>query len=175
MRRNLLIEYGEDTRWPPVCRSNAGKLDAFRRRFCEYVGERLRTVERTPPIEADCCAHFDELDLRTAEELRLLEPFGLQNPVPTFLLEEVTLAEMIPLSDGRHIRLLVTDGRRTANAVYFGMSPSEFPVFAGEKCDLLFTLDVNEYRRQRVCAAHPQGRAALEGRPRRHRARAAPL
>jgi len=65
--------------------------------------------------------------------------------VPTFLLEEVTLAEMIPLSDGRHIRLLVTDGRRTANAVYFGMSPSEFPVFAGEKCDLLFTLDVNEY------------------------------
>ena len=102
-------------------------------------------VERTPPIEADCRAHFEELDLQTAEELRLLEPFGLQNPIPTFLLEEVTLADMTPLSDGRHIRLRVTDGRRTANAVFFGMSPSEFPVFPGEKCDLIFTLDVNEY------------------------------
>ncbi len=141
---DLLIEYGGHELAAGLS-VERGKLDAFRRRFCEYVGERLRTVERTLPLEADCCAHFDELDLRTAEELRLLEPFGLQNPVPTFLLEEVTLAEMIPLSDGRHIRLLVTDGRRTANAVYFGMSPSEFPVFAGEKCDLLFTLDVNEY------------------------------
>ncbi len=80
---DLLIEYGGHELAAGLS-VERGKLDAFRRRFCEYVGERLRTVECTPPIEADCCAHFDELDLRTAEELRLLEPFGLQIPCRRF-------------------------------------------------------------------------------------------
>lgn len=163
---DLVEEYGghELAAGLSVRREN---IDAFRERFCAYVAEKLKTIERTRPIEVDCRASLPELNLKAAEQLRLLEPFGLQNPVPLFLLEDAVAADIVPLSDGKHIRLRLTDGRLEAGAVFFGMTIGEFPVFPGEKCDVIFTLDINEFngrsspqlllRAARPCAAVREG------------------
>ena len=105
--------------------------------------------------------------LRPPNSCGFSEPFGLPNPVPLFLLEDAVAADIVPLSDGKHIRLRLTDGRLEAGAVFFGMTIGEFPVFPGEKCDVIFTLDINEFngrsspqlllRAARPCAAVREG------------------
>ena len=77
----------------------------------------------------------------------MLEPFGLGNPVPLFILKNAVIEDIIPVSDDRHIRLRVrnADGTREASCMYFGMSHSEFPFCRGDMCELACSIEVNEY------------------------------
>lgn len=144
---DLLIEYGghELAAGLTIERS---KLDEFRRRINEYAKEKLTDDLVCPPIEIDSEISAENITLRQAKELLLLEPFGLQNPVPLFLLKNAKIIEAAPLAGGKHVklRLKTKNSDKILGAVYFGMQYNELPFKNGDVCDLAFTLEVNEYR-----------------------------
>lgn len=129
-----------------VTRAN---LPAFRRAVNAYAREVLDEDALTPTLEADMELSGEDATLALAEELRILEPCGVGNPVPVFVMREVELIDRMSVSGGKHTRLTVATGGKTFTAMYFSCPPSTLSFFTGDKIDLLFTLDVNEYNGRR--------------------------
>lgn len=125
------------------------KLKAFRDKINEYARENLSEEDMIPTLEADAEIDFTDISLRFAEELQILEPYGVGNPTPAFVLKNVYVSEITPVSDGKHTRFVFTDGNSYVSAMYFTTSPKQTGVFAGDKVDVLFTVDINEWMGRR--------------------------
>ncbi len=122
-----------------------GELDNFRRKINEYARANLKASDMVPTYEADAVVDFSKINLALAEQLSILEPYGVGNPVPAFVVKGLCIAEASGVSGGKHTRLSLTDGKNYITAMYFSNSPEEIGVFVGEHVDVLFNLDVNEW------------------------------
>lgn len=127
-----------------------GQVDAFRERINEYV--RTHTDEETTRVlvEADCEIDVKDLTLQLALELLRLEPYGTSNPTPNFLLQDVLVRKIISISGGKHSKLVIEKDGVTFYVMYFNMTPYQLGFHDGEYIDLIFTLDINEYRNLRT-------------------------
>ncbi len=145
---DLLLEYGghELAAGLSIERS---KIDEFRRKINEYAAPYLGETVSAFPIEIECAVNFSDMNERVIEEVLRLEPFGLSNPQPVFMLNNVTLCDIVPLSQGKHVRFRLQrseNGRNySLNAVCFGMPFDTFEFCEGDICDVAFTADINEY------------------------------
>lgn len=128
-----------------LCRAN---LPEFRRRINEYAKERLQKEDRVLSIEADCEVEAGELTLEVAKEFGRLEPFGAGNPVPAFLLRDVKLLSVVPMSGGKHLRLNLSKNGISLTATWFWNGIADLPIEPGGTADVIFQLEVNEFRGQ---------------------------
>lgn len=126
-----------------------GNLPAFRQKINEYARARLSDEARIPTLEADCELSLPAITMSLAEELNLLEPYGVENPVPAFVLRDARVLEIVPVGGGKHTRLLLGDERYALTAMYFSVSTAELNIFPGDCVDVLFNLDINEWAGRR--------------------------
>ncbi len=122
-----------------------GELDVFRQKINEYAKNNLCDEDMIPTFDADCLIKFDDVNLQLAQQLQHLEPYGVGNPVPTFVMRDVWVNEISSVSEGKHTRLVLSDGIKSVTAMYFSNSPESIGVYAGDKIDVLFNLDINEW------------------------------
>ncbi len=122
-----------------------GSLDEFKRAINAYAAERLSSETETLKIFADSEITIENITSDLAMEINLLEPFGQANPKPQFILKDATVKDVIPLKEGKHIKLLLTDGRSTLTALGFGMQYDSFCFARGDKIDLLGQIEINEF------------------------------
>ena len=122
-----------------------GELDNFRNLINDYARSMLTEKDMIQTVEADCELDFSELNLSLAKSIQLLEPYGVSNPIPVFIMRGVTVAEISGISDGKHTRLALGNGRYNISAMYFSNSPESLGVYVGDKVDVLFNLDINEW------------------------------
>ena len=121
------------------------ELDNFRRLINEYALTNLDEKDMVQTVEADCELDFTDVNLALAKGIQLLEPYGVSNPIPAFVLRGVTVNDINGISNGKHTRLSIGNGRYTLSAMYFSNSPDSLDIFVGDKVDILFNLDVNEW------------------------------
>ena len=121
------------------------ELGNFRRLINEYAINNLSESDMVQTVEADCELDFTDVNLALAKGVQLLEPYGVSNPIPAFVLRGVTVNDISGISDGKHTRLSIGNGRYTLSAMYFSNSPESLNIFVGDKVDLLFNIDVNEW------------------------------
>ncbi len=149
----LLIEYGGHELAAGLS-IEGDKIDAFRKRLNEYAAPLLGECETSFPLEIECVADFSDLTESGIDEILRLEPFGLSNPQPVFIIKNVTLRDVVPLSQGKHVRLRVTGSQggkhHSVNAVYFGVPYESFGFCDGDNCDVVFTADINEFMGSRT-------------------------
>ena len=127
-----------------------GSLPEFRERINEYARTHLSEDAMIPTVEADLALSLPEINMDLAAELRrYLEPYGTENPLPIFALFSVTVDEIVPVGGGKHTRLLLRDGSYHITAMYFSHETDKLDVYPGEKVDLLFSLDINEWAGKR--------------------------
>ncbi len=145
---DLLVKYGghELAAGLTIERRN---VPEFIKRINEYAKMNLKEEDMAVNLEADCVLSLDMLTLPFAAELNLLEPYGVTNPVPTFIAYDVTINKILPISSGKHLKLIIGEGGAQVTALYFNMPPSRFGLFEGERADILFTVDINEYQNVR--------------------------
>lgn len=145
---DLLTEYGghELAAGLSIERS---KIDEFRKKLNEYAAPLLLKNDNAFPLEIECEASFSDLDEKGIDEMLRLEPFGLSNPQPVMVIRNVELHDIVPLSQGKHIRFRAvgTENGKTHSigAVSFGTAFDSFPYGEGDVCDIAFTVDINEY------------------------------
>lgn len=120
------------------------KLDRFRTAINEYVRGRLDRSQAMV-IEADAEATLDEVTLKQVRELERLEPFGQQNPAPMLIVRDVCIDSVVPVSGGKHTKLIFKAPQGPVTAMCFNEETSSFPYIRGEKCDVMFTMEENEY------------------------------
>ena len=122
-----------------------GELGAFRMLINEYARANLTSEDMIPTLEADCTVDFKDISLTLAKSLQMLEPYGVANPVPLFMLSDIVINELTGVSDGKHTKLTFGNGKHSLSAIHFSSPFSEYPVHVGDKVDILFNLDINEY------------------------------
>ncbi len=122
-----------------------GMFDTFCERINSYAREHLTDDAIVPTLYADAELLPSDLSLELAMELRSLEPFGVGNPVPVFAVRGVTVNEISPIGAGKHTKLLVSVGGSSYQALCFGSAPASIGVLVGDRADLLFQLDINEW------------------------------
>lgn len=123
-----------------------GKINEFRRRINEYARERLAEDAVKITSLADGVAFGNELTMELAEELRALEPCGVANPTPSFILKNATVMRIASIGAGKHIKLTLEADGAVLSGVWFGMPMSSLTFHENEKIDVIFNLDINEYR-----------------------------
>ena len=123
-----------------------GALPAFRERINEYARTRLSEEALIPTMEADCYLSLGEISLDLATELRhYLEPYGVSNPLPVFAARSVQIEEIVPVSGGKHTRLMLKEGDTHITAMYFSHETESLDLYPGERVDMMFCLDINEW------------------------------
>ena len=127
-----------------------GKIDEFKKRLNEYAKEHLTEENLHVSYEADCEVELDRVNLGFATELQLLEPFGVSNPTPLFVMRDLFVERIMQISSGKHTKLLVSKNGVRMYAMYFGMTELALGVREGDRVDLLANVDINVYKNEKT-------------------------
>ncbi len=123
----------------------ADGLEAFRDAFCREVDRFLEKEEFDESIEIDCLLQEQDLTLDQIRDLERLAPFGRGNETPIFCMQNVYLQDAVPTANGNHMRLVLQYGHIRVTAFYFNVPPSSFCYQPGERLDIVFEADINNY------------------------------
>ena len=124
----------------------AENIDKFRTKINEYAAMKFSEMP-AQSIKLDCKLNPSSLSPDMPQELKILEPYGCDNPQPLFGLYGVEISEITPVGDcGGHLRLNCKREGKNISCMRFGMKLEEFPYFVGSVVDLAVTLDAREYR-----------------------------
>ncbi len=88
----------------------------------------------------------EELTIQNIQTISVLEPFGSGNEVPILCFRNATIESIKPISEDKHIHIVMRCGRKKITAFYFGMSSKRFPFYVGDTVDVAFQADINEFR-----------------------------
>jgi single-stranded-DNA-specific exonuclease len=97
-----------------------GALEPFRRAFVQEAERRLGFADQAPLV-VDALVELGDLDVRAAEELERLAPFGAANAQPLFALSGVTTESTRLVGEG-HLQITLRHRNATSDAIAFGMA-----------------------------------------------------
>ena len=127
----------------------------------DYVRSLTGGAEMVSTLDIDCRLEDPGiLTLEGVEGLDLLEPFGSGNPKPVFTLPGCLVSALSEVGGGKHLKLKLTAAGRSFDAIFFSTTASEAGVAQGDRVDVAFTPQINEYRGWRsvqlqVCDLRP--------------------
>lgn len=119
------------------------KMESFRQHFGEYVMASTSEEQRMPTLYYDAEIGFDQLSLEFLASYELLQPFGNNNPQPTFIARKVGLSRRPLHMKNQHLRLMLRQGLHEQDAVFFGGGESPLP---DPPWDIAFSIDRNTFR-----------------------------
>lgn len=122
------------------------RLDDFCQRINDYARGCFDEESPSPTVEAECELVPDDADMELAAELYKLEPYGVSNPVPLFLMYSMRVAHVASVGGGKHTKLTLARDTLIITAMYFRHSPESLDIFEGDIVDVMFNLDINEYQ-----------------------------
>lgn len=124
-------------------------LGAFRERLAAYCAEHLTGEHLQRARYVDAIIQLNELDAEGVRALDLLEPFGAGNPEPTFASLGVEIVSAKPFGqEGRHLRLIIRQGERYAEAVSFRDRRFSNAFRPGDRVDLIYSPEIHVWQGQ---------------------------
>lgn len=121
-------------------------LPEFKKRLAEYVSNSSDDETLCPGFEYDMELSPDSVTMKQASELYYLEPFGVSNPQPLFVIRNVEIQDYCVVGAGKHTKFNVKIGNSVIAVMCFRHVPADFDVYPGDKVDILFNLDINEFQ-----------------------------
>ncbi|MCC8016810.1 MAG: single-stranded-DNA-specific exonuclease RecJ [Clostridiales bacterium] len=140
---DLLIHFGGHPKAAGLS-LDAGNIDLFRQKINEYA------VNQYPVMPVQCIKLDFKLspfylDLELAENLEILEPYGECNKKAVFALVGLNILNIIPMGEGKHIRIECEKKGKKLRIVKFRTSADEFPFVRGDKIDAAVKISINPY------------------------------
>ena len=127
----------------------AANLDPLRARLNEIARRALKPEALQPLLRLDAEVTLDTMTEESLAALDQLKPTGLGNPSVQFFARNLT-QQRAPLrmgADKQHLKLWVTDGTTTLEAVWWGAGEEPLPT---ARFDLAFAPQINEYNGRRT-------------------------
>ena len=139
---DLLTHYGGHPMAAGLSLPSAN-IDVFRKRINDYADRQSSMPFDT--LHIDCKLNPAAISLELVGELNVMKPYGAGNPTPVFGFFNMVLTNIIPLSNNKHLRLVLSRGSVSMSAMLFFTSTEDFPYEKGEVLDIAATLEINEY------------------------------
>ncbi len=125
-------------------------IEEFRKKINSIADKELDEIDFVPQIKVDAEINIEEAILETAEELKLLEPFGIDNPSPIFLIKNALVKTIRPLGkDGKHLKLILEKDNKCIDCIGFNFGSYLNILKIGQKIDLVASIDINDFLGQR--------------------------
>ncbi len=146
---DILLKYGghELAAGLSIDRAN---FDEFKYRMNEYAKKAFENFDFTKSLEIDCEVGAEEISIDTANEISTLEPFGLSNPVPLFCVKNMLVCSMSSIGENKHTKIVLKKNGRYYVALFFGKTINTLPYIEGDFIDVVFNLDVNNFKNQQT-------------------------
>lgn len=126
----------------------SGKIDEFRKLFCEYCEQNASGLSVADETAPDLWLEAGEVTLELADALRQLEPFGEANPEPRFGLKGVLVSDVRLLgNEGKHLSFSLSANGQRFRAVWWGHGSDieRFRSAANLPRNVIFALDISDY------------------------------
>ena len=122
-------------------------LDTLIDRLRSIATDKLADLDLRPKITAEVEILLSELKPDLLKYLNWLQPTGMGNPMPLFMSRGLRVSRQRAIgSDGAHLKLSVTDGRITYDAIAFrqGHWLAQLPPLI----DVIYAFELNEFNGQ---------------------------
>jgi single-stranded-DNA-specific exonuclease len=124
----------------------ADRIPELAVRFESHARGTLRAEDLEPVLRVDAEIGLPDVDYNLYQALRQLEPFGLGNPTPVFAARSAQLLAPPRVLKDKHLKLTVAQGKKSAEAVGWGLAERARTLAASQRVDLAFTVDENLYQ-----------------------------
>ncbi len=122
------------------------KFTEFKEEFLAYAEETIEENKLIPELTVDSIVDIDQLNLATARRLQDIGPFGETNPEPLLLLTGARIREIMPLSNGKHLKLYIEKSNQIYECVWWNSADFKDTVTFGAHIDLVFKLNVHNWQ-----------------------------
>lgn len=127
------------------CEMKHQQMSGFKAAINTYVSQRLSDMDLKRKIRIDVKLPFDEINDRFLDCLNLLSPFGMGNPKPTFLTEDVQILSEPRLLQNKHSKWLVKHNERTFELLGWDKADLAQRFNKGDRVHIVYTLNMSEY------------------------------
>lgn len=150
----LLIRFGGHSKAGgfSIDEKNIAAFDEKLQQFAHELAAEGVNVRQSVTVSG--AVTLSELTLESVSGLDILEPFGECNPRPVFLLSDCVIADVVPLSNGAHTKLMLSDGKNTVPGLMFSVKTAEFPYRKGSEVNLLVSPELNTYNNRTSVSLH---------------------
>ncbi len=121
-------------------------IPEMQKKVSQYIEKEFDDDIFVPVLNIDLKIPSDILNVKILDDIDKLKPFGMGNEQPLFLTENFVIVNSdIIGKDKTHLKLKLYDGNKYHKAVYFGGARYEKDLAVGDKVDLVYMLNKNEY------------------------------
>ncbi|MEG2246189.1 MAG: single-stranded-DNA-specific exonuclease RecJ [Peptostreptococcaceae bacterium] len=124
---------------------DAGNVGELRRRVNEIADYNLTDEDMIENVNVEFELNEDSIDFNLIEELHSLEPFGMSNPSPRFIIRNMEIRGMFRMGKEKNHLKLNLEKNKIYECIGFNMAYMADNFEIGDKVDILFQLDENTY------------------------------
>ena len=125
-------------------------LEPFRKQLNQLGSEWLTEEDLIPLTRVDVALEVGDINLETADQLEQLAPFGMGNPTPLVLVEDVEAAGMRAIGrDQTHLKCSLVKGSEQIDAIGFNWAQIVPQVTPKARYRIVGELSVNEWNGNR--------------------------
>jgi single-stranded-DNA-specific exonuclease len=129
-------------------------VDAFAKRFEEYVSEHISQELTSPSIDIDAVISFRDINRRFQNDLKRMRPYGPDNRKPVFCTHQVYdygTSKVVGRKQ-EHIKLELVDSNsnNVMNGIAFGQSSEARYIKTKRAFDIVYTIEENTHKRGEV-------------------------
>jgi single-stranded-DNA-specific exonuclease len=120
------------------------KIEELRWRLNDYAAERLSDDDLGRTLTADAELAVEDSTLTTVRALARLEPHGIGNPAPVFLLRRVPVRAVSVLKE-KHLKFYVGSMQKSVAALWWDAVRYQPQIAGADEVSLLCRLEVNRW------------------------------
>ncbi|MCS6915244.1 MAG: single-stranded-DNA-specific exonuclease RecJ [Myxococcales bacterium] len=123
----------------------AKNVAALRQSLCASYRQQLGNQPPVRALPVDAMVSLEEVDERLAQEVQLLEPFGVGNPEPTLLVRDAEVTRHRVVGSG-HLQVTLRKGGQLRDGIGFGLGAKGQELEAGARVQVAFVPELDTFR-----------------------------
>ena len=88
---------------------------------------------------------MEDLDIDKIKALKLLEPYGEENPEPIIMYQKVEINGIRTLSENKHLRLSLKKNDKIVDAIGFNLGELATEYKIGDIIDVIGNIEINSF------------------------------
>ena len=120
-------------------------FEKFKKEITKYIDENLDISKLEKEIYIDEILTMEDLDIDKIKALKLLEPYGEENPEPIIMYEKVEINGIRTLSENKHLKLSLKKNDKIIDAIGFNLGELAEKYKIGDTIDIVGNIEINSF------------------------------